>query len=161
MTDLPFEQWHPDAQRQCGFWWDLSPIACGQCERCRKEQRGHPVAPPTPQEPSEPQVDVVRLLRQCQDISHILGEVGCQAMPLVDGVRWLVDKQTALRVENTRLREALEEISRELPCKTPCRPLQPNCETCGAHRGGYWCAGCVASAALTPHQGQSTDGETR
>ena len=42
MTDLPFEQWHPDAQRQCGFWWDLSPIACGQCERCRKEQRGHP-----------------------------------------------------------------------------------------------------------------------
>ena len=48
MTDLPFEQWHPDAQRQCGFWWDLSPIACGQCERCRKEQRGHPVAPPHP-----------------------------------------------------------------------------------------------------------------
>lgn len=61
--------------------------------------------PATPQEPSEPQVDVVRLLRQCQDISHILGEVGCQAMPLVDGVRWLVDKQTALRAENTRLRE--------------------------------------------------------
>ena len=55
MTDLPFEQWHPDAQRQCGFWWDLSPIACGQCERCRKEQRGHPVAPPTPQEPEQAQ----------------------------------------------------------------------------------------------------------
>ena len=45
MTDLPFEQWHPDAQRQCGFWWDLSPIACGQCERCRKEQQFHAVSP--------------------------------------------------------------------------------------------------------------------
>lgn len=67
----------------------------------------------TPQEPSEPQVDVVRLLRQCQDISHILGEVGCQAMPLVDGVRWLVDKQTALRAENTRLREALTQARRD------------------------------------------------
>lgn len=58
----PFDQWHPDAQRQCGFWWDLSPIACGQCERCRKEQRFHPVAPvpsagetSAPQEPTERQ----------------------------------------------------------------------------------------------------------
>ena len=53
MSDLPFEQWHPDAKRQCGFWWDLSPIACGQCERCQKEQQHHPVVQPpaTPQEP--------------------------------------------------------------------------------------------------------------
>lgn len=53
MSDIHFEQWHPDAQRQCGFWWDLSPIACGQCERCQKEQRHRPVVQPpaTPQEP--------------------------------------------------------------------------------------------------------------
>lgn len=56
MSDIHFEQWHPDAQRQCGFWWDLSPIACGRCERCRKESRRPPehavTVTPNTEEPS-------------------------------------------------------------------------------------------------------------
>lgn len=122
MTDLPFEQWHPDAQRQCGFWWDLSPVACGQCERCRKEQRGHPVmseqmterewelearrlerlqavAPPTPHEPSEPFAEMRRELRADGPDSHRL-------------LIWLGDlehQMDALRAENTRLRKELPD----------------------------------------------------
>lgn len=54
-----------------------------------------------------------------------------------------------LAAERDRLKAALEEISGELPCERPCKPCQPDCETCGVHRGGYWCAGCVARAALS------------
>lgn len=58
MTDKPFGQWHPDAQRQCGFWWDLTPLACGQCERCRKEGyvRTVTAGDATPPSPSELEV---------------------------------------------------------------------------------------------------------
>lgn len=38
-----------------------------------------------------------RLTRQAQDISVTLGEAGCRAMPIVDGVRWLVDHNLQLR----------------------------------------------------------------
>jgi hypothetical protein len=57
-------------------------------------------------------------------------------------------KITRLEAENTRLRAALEEISRELPCDRPCRPERPPCETCGHSPVRVWCAGCVARAAL-------------
>ena len=53
-----------------------------------------------------------------------------------------------VEAENTRLRAALEEISRELPCDRPCRPERPPCETCGHSPVRVWCAGCVARAAL-------------
>ena len=36
-NDLPFEQWHPDAQRRCGFWLDRTPTPCYRCQRCQAE----------------------------------------------------------------------------------------------------------------------------
>lgn len=37
MSDRPFESWHPDAQRECGFWKDRANTPCYQCVRCQHE----------------------------------------------------------------------------------------------------------------------------
>jgi len=48
-------------------------------------------------EAAQHQQAISRLTRQAQDISVTLGEAGCRAMPIVDGVRWLVDHNLQLR----------------------------------------------------------------
>ena len=37
MSELPFESWHPDAQRECGFWKDIAVVPCYRCDRCHHE----------------------------------------------------------------------------------------------------------------------------
>ena len=70
----PFEQWHPDAQRQCGYWLDIGPERCGLCERCKCE------AQPAPQEPSaEEAVDWEREARKLLWLNH-----NCGRMPYGD-----------------------------------------------------------------------------
>lgn len=54
----------------------------------------------------------------------------------------------AERATFATLRAALEEISAELPCQTPCKPGPSGCVHCG-HQTERWCAGCVARAALS------------
>lgn len=66
-------------------------------------------------EAAQHQQHMDRLTRQAQDISVTIGEAGCRAMPIVDGVRWLVDHNLQLRArlaaveaERDRLNGALE-----------------------------------------------------
>lgn len=54
--------------------------------------------------------------------------------------------------EREELRAGLDEISRMLPCETPCQMTERDeCPTCG-HMRHLWCAGCVARAALAACQ---------
>jgi hypothetical protein len=49
-----------------------------------------------------------------------------------------------------QLAAALREISKRLPCDTPCENREPRgqCEVCKATDYGHWCAGCLARKAL-------------
>lgn len=37
MSELPFESWHPDAKRRCGYWIDIAINPCYRCDTCREK----------------------------------------------------------------------------------------------------------------------------
>lgn len=136
-------------------------------------------------EAAQHQQALERLTRQAQDISVTLGEAGCRAMPIVDGVRWLVDHNLQLRARLAAVEEERDAFKaengevRRLAVKERAE-LAAFADRAEAERDRLkaalerlrdcdWTIGRgdrmdtvrdIARAALTP-QGQSTDGETR
>lgn len=64
-------------------------------------------------EAAQHQQALERLTRQAQDISVTLGEAGCRAMPIVDGVRWLVDHNLQLRARLAAVEEERDAFKAE------------------------------------------------
>lgn len=64
--------------------------------------------------PQEPPVDVARVVRQSQEVSALLSAAGCGAMPITEGVRWLVEqhlqRSSPAQAQIETLRAALQAI---------------------------------------------------
>ncbi len=49
-----------------------------------------------------------------------------------------------------KLEKALQEISKSLPCDSPCNMSEPEtCDKCWHKPSRSWCAGCIAREALS------------
>jgi hypothetical protein len=90
-------------------------------------------------------VQEIRKRDQHTKIAHFMGASPeeCDLIKTQQERRYLLTVVDQLAV-------ALREISKRLPCDTPCENREPRgqCEVCKATDYGHWCAGCLARKAL-------------